>query len=134
MASCEIPQAFDISLQFNVWLPNLGGTTLYLTKVAECSWHLIPTLIHSLFSLFSYLSLSGHLYQVQQACTFYSKQNVTHNTHCGFYQTHKTFKYLLPRLFSYGSVLKGKSEIKFQSLVTPRLCFYVTEDLKRKRN
>lgn len=74
------------------------------------------------------------MYQVQQACSFYSKQNVTHNTHCGFCQTHKTFKYLLPRLFSYGSVLKGKSEIKFQSLVTPHLCFYVTEDLKRKRN
>lgn len=36
--------------------------------------------------------------------------------------------------FSYGSVLKGKSEIKFHSLVTPHLCFYVTEDLKRKRN
>lgn len=74
------------------------------------------------------------MYQVQQACTFYSKQNVTHNTLCGFCQTHKTFKYLLPRFFSYGSVLKGKSEIKFHSLVTPHLCFYVTEDLKRKRN
>lgn len=36
--------------------------------------------------------------------------------------------------FSYGSVLKGKSELKFHSLVTPHLCFYVTEDLKRKRN
>lgn len=30
--------------------------------------------------------------------------------------------------------MKGKSEIKFHPLVTPHLCFYVTEDLKRKRN
>lgn len=71
------------------------------------------------------------MYQVQQACTFYWKQNVTHNTLCGFCQTHKTFKYLLPGFLYYGSVLKGKSEIKFHSLVTPHLCFYVTEDLKR---
>lgn len=74
------------------------------------------------------------MYQVQQACTFYSKQNVTRNTPCGFCQIYKTFKYLLPRFFFCDSVLKGKSEIKFHSLVTPHLRFYVTENLKRKRN
>lgn len=89
--------------------------------------------LHFPFSL--YLNFSGHLYQVYQACTLYSLQTVSHNTLCGFSQKQKTFKCLLQTFFfSCGSDYKGKSEIEFHSLITLRLCFYVTEELKRKIN